>query len=306
MPDTGSGIIYHYCSLEAFKSIIENKCLWLCDVQKSNDSTERVYFENIMLDQIDHYSEVLKGKNDVDKERALQALQLVKEALQNPETERAPVYSCSFSYNGDQLSQWRGYADDGYGVAIGFNAEILKQQLPFENFGRISYDYEQAKKNCWNILQTSFSYCNGSDPIQYGPDYCSLFGMNVLSELERNNIFFKSNAFAEEQEFRIAVCINSHCFSTSRYQLHTPASIRIKLSDMASNFNVSTEKFRVAQHKLSSYLELSFEKIKDHFVTVIRLGPKCLAEAKDIRYFLKCNNYKVGGIKIKHSAATYR
>lgn len=33
-------VVYHYCSLETFKNIISHQCLWLCDVQKSNDSKE--------------------------------------------------------------------------------------------------------------------------------------------------------------------------------------------------------------------------------------------------------------------------
>lgn len=48
-------IVYHYCSLDSFKSIIENNCLWLCDVQKSNDSDERTFFENIMKNTIEYF-----------------------------------------------------------------------------------------------------------------------------------------------------------------------------------------------------------------------------------------------------------
>ena len=48
-------LIFHYASLETFKSIIENHCIWLCDVQKSNDSTERTYFEQVLLEVIDNF-----------------------------------------------------------------------------------------------------------------------------------------------------------------------------------------------------------------------------------------------------------
>ena len=34
------GIVYHYCSVPAFISIIRNKELWLTDVLKSNDPME--------------------------------------------------------------------------------------------------------------------------------------------------------------------------------------------------------------------------------------------------------------------------
>lgn len=301
MPDTGSGIVYHYCSLEAFKSIIENECLWLCDVEKSNDSAERVYFENIMLEQIDRYAEDLKSKYDANKERALQALQLVKEALQNPKTDHAPVYSCSFSYNGDQLSQWRGYADDGYGVSIGFWAYEFQRFLPEYTFKQVNYNYEQAKKTCWDILQTSFCHCKETDSDL---SYNSLFGANVLSRVEHNNIFFKSNAFAEEQECRIALRTSQSYYNTKKDSFAF-MPVRIPSSDYVQTLELSAEKFRVANHKLSGYYELSFSQAKN-LVTVINLGPKCLATPKDIRHFLEYNNYPVGDIEINTSEATYR
>lgn len=302
MPD--NGIVYHYCSLDAFKSIIENKCLWLCDVEKSNDSAERVYFENIMLEQIDHYAEDLKSKNDANKERALNALQLIKEALQNPETERAPVYSCSFSYNGDLLSQWRGYADDGYGVAIGFWEYGFKQVLPEYTFRQVNYDYEQARKTCWDILQSASHYCRESKETTSNLSYNSLFGANVLSRVERTNIFFKSSAFAEEQECRIALRTAQSYYNSQKHAFTFVPSCTPS-SDYGKGLALSEEKFRVAQHKLSSYIELSFSKAKD-LITAINLGPKCLAAPRDIRHFLECNNYKVGDIEINTSSATYR
>lgn len=304
MPDTGSGIVYHYCSLEAFKSIIENKCLWLCDVEKSNDSAERIYFENIMLDQIDHYAEDLKSKNDADKELALHALQLVKEALQNPETERAPVYSCSFSYNGDQLSQWRGYADDGYGISIGFWTDGFKRFLPEYAFRQVNYNYEQAKQTCWDIIQTALSYCRESKTKNSKLSYNSILVPNVLSQVEHSNIFFKSSAFAEEQECRIALRTVQSNYNANKHSfVFMPA--RILAPDYGQPLELSAEKFRVAQHKLSSYIELSFSRAKD-LITVINLGPKCLATPRDIQHFLECNNYEVGDIEINTSYATYR
>lgn len=304
MPDTDSGIVYHYCSLEAFKSIIENECLWLCDVEKSNDSAERIYFENIMLEQIDYYAEDLKSKNDADRERALKALQLVKEALQNHTIQRYPAHSCSFSYNSDQLSQWRGYADDGYGIAIGFRGGLLYRLLPPETFQRINYSYSQAQTKCQDILDSALGYCKENEGDASLASYCSTFGMIVIAQLDRNCVFFKSNAFSEEQECRIAVHVHDRYYEAQNHSFSLPPD-KISQAYRGSNLELSGEKFRVSQHKLSSYVELSFSNTKN-VIARITLGPKCLAEAKDIRYFLECNNYKVGSIQIRPSEATYR
>lgn len=304
MPDTGSGIVYHYCSLEAFKSIIENECLWLCDVEKSNDSAERVYFENIMLEQIDRYAEDLKSKNDDDKERALQALQLVKEAMQNRTIKRYPAHTCSFSYNGDQLSQWRGYADDGYGIAIGFRGSLLYQLLPPDTFQRINYSYPQAQTKCQDILDSAFDYCKENEGDSSLASYCSTFGMIVIAQLDRNCVFFKSKAFSEEQECRIAIHIQGRYYEAQNHSFSLPPD-KIPQSYRGSNLELSDEKFRVAQHKLSSYVELSFSDAKEVIAKII-LGPKCLAEEKDIRHFLECNDCRAEYIQIQSSEATYR
>lgn len=304
MPDTDSGIVYHYCSLEAFKSIIENECLWLCDVEKSNDYGERIYFEEIMLEQIETSIKYLKRKKDAQKKRALQALQLVKEALYPSKTERAPVYSCSFSYNGDQLSQWRGYADNGYGVAIGFYSDLLSRLLPDETFRRINYSPFMIRIKCKDILNSAFDYCEKNVNTENISNFCSTFGMIVLSQVDRNCFFFKSHAFSEEKECRIAVHVHYRNYSVQNHSFSLSPD-KIPQSACGPNLELSSEKFRVAQRKLSSYVELSFSNAKE-VIAKITLGPKCLAEEKDIRYFLECHNYKVESIQISSSESTYR
>lgn len=37
--------IYHYCSLDTFLKIVQNKSTRLSDIEKSNDYAERIYME---------------------------------------------------------------------------------------------------------------------------------------------------------------------------------------------------------------------------------------------------------------------
>ena len=307
MPETDNGIVYHYCSLEAFKSIIENKCLWLCDVQKSNDSAECTYFENIMINHI-NYNILLLTSNynhDDNRDRKIKALQLLKESLHNSQTERATIYSCSFSYNGDQLSQWRGYADDGYGIAIGFSDYFFVRQLPHGTFNRVLYGQGHANSTCEKILQKAFLSYEHDKNGENDPDYTTTFVLNVLEQLDRHNIFFKSDAFIEENECRVVMRIAPNRYSALSYDflLRNP---HIDPNDTTLNFSISTEKYRIAQHTFSSYIELSFDKIKDLLINSITLGPKCQADPKDIRQFLRICGYNTDDIIIKRSFATYR
>ena len=42
-------------------------------------------------------------------------------------TQISKDYVCCFSEEKDLLSQWRGYGSDGNGIAIGFNAQLLRK-----------------------------------------------------------------------------------------------------------------------------------------------------------------------------------
>jgi hypothetical protein len=44
-----------------------------------------------------------------------------------------PTYISCFSKDKDSLSQWRGYGDDGRGIAIGFNSEVLNNLRDNDN-----------------------------------------------------------------------------------------------------------------------------------------------------------------------------
>lgn len=114
-------MLYHYCSLETFKSIIENKTLRLSNVLKSNDSEEFKYFDNV-------FKNALKNVKIGVKKRKYFENEWIKR-----KAEFMPLVLCLSSKN-DQLSQWRGYADDGRGIALGFDFEKYKinENIPFK------------------------------------------------------------------------------------------------------------------------------------------------------------------------------
>ena len=48
MYDTEQRVVYHYCSLEAFMSIIKQSCIRMGNIKKSNDSGEIQYYSNAL------------------------------------------------------------------------------------------------------------------------------------------------------------------------------------------------------------------------------------------------------------------
>ena len=108
-------ILYHYCSIDAFQSIIQSRRIWLSDLSKSNDSQEGKIASRIILDAL---------KEDYGHTRdELDFIQKDYERI-------ARGISCmgiSLSAKKDRLSQWRGYGDDGKGIALGFSGKWLIQ-----------------------------------------------------------------------------------------------------------------------------------------------------------------------------------
>ena len=94
-------IIYHYCSVESFKAIIENKTLWLSSVYNLNDYKEIHWIKDKIFKKINNSS----TKDNFIKYKSFE--NLYSKQLSN-------VYIASFSQGSDLLSQWRAYANDGY------------------------------------------------------------------------------------------------------------------------------------------------------------------------------------------------
>lgn len=104
--------LFHYCTVHTFHSIVSSARVRLSSVRHANDATEGTLLSAAVA-------------------RLARRAHLSEEEASRLQT-RAGVLELQFdgmalclSEDGDLLSQWRGYADDGRGVAIGFNREYI-------------------------------------------------------------------------------------------------------------------------------------------------------------------------------------
>jgi hypothetical protein len=114
------GLIYHYCDANALLSILNHRSVWATDTNYLNDSKELVS----LFDSLKHH--LPPGGSP--------ASELVRAAIIEF-AEFAPGFRANligmssfvacFSEDGDVLSQWRAYADNGMGFAIGFDPTDL-------------------------------------------------------------------------------------------------------------------------------------------------------------------------------------
>lgn len=135
-----SDIVYHYCSLQGFLGIIQNASLWMSDISKLNDGLEYIYGRN-------------KVKDRIEQEIAADAMHAWKNGYEvyNDLPDSIVTYVLCFSEKEDCLSQWRGYADDGKGMAIGFHKKVLEQLSQFMKYNlkynKVIYDENKDRKS---------------------------------------------------------------------------------------------------------------------------------------------------------------
>ena len=111
-----SKYIYHYTSLESFLKIAEHLTIRLSNAKFMNDGNELEYGKQLFL-------KLLSEREDLVPKDITQVQSLFSENLvEGPET-----YAFCLTSLRDAFTQWRLYGDDGRGVAIGFDREILKQ-----------------------------------------------------------------------------------------------------------------------------------------------------------------------------------
>ena len=293
-------LIFHYASLETFKSIIENHCIWLCDIQKSNDSTERTYFEQVLLEVIDDF---IDDPTEIESfsPYATKALTTFKDTYRNQHSDIPPIYSASFSLDGDLLGQWRAYANDGAGVSIGFERDFFGKVFAGRDGWTIWYGLQDVISTCRSqIIRTLRDLPSKNDELTYTHD----FALSLLQFMDYKNIFYKHECFREEQEFRIVYRNGTRNYENPKNNIKLFTSI-VKYIPANSGFILSPRQYRISNNRLSSYFELSFENIREHIISKIILGPKCQTDPADIRMFLKDYGYDAD-IKIQRSEIPYR
>jgi hypothetical protein len=226
-------------------------------------------------------------------------IKLVEKNVLNNEIEKMVEYCCQnihissnlyafcFSEEGDMLSQWRAYADNGFGVSIGFSKNILEQlneELYGLKFQKVSYDileHEEFAKSQAYVIKKCLEKKNIYAAIA-----------EALENNMEENSCMKNPAFAEEKEWRLSIGV-------------TP-ELRINADVNFQDFQLSRIKLYSNNRKIITYLDLNFENIKETFIKEIVVGPNCKMSINDFIHCFNLLGFDASKIKIFQSKATYR
>lgn len=243
-------------------------------------------------------------------------------------TNETNKYICCFSADGDILSQWRAYANDGKGVSIGFNIEKLKKFLQLtgkeSKFFKVSYiGYENDKIKD----KTIHKLCNLVPKIEaLEKEFFQLFKDNFLYDSELNfsismdilagqilAILFKKYS----KEFGLDKLLKAkdiermnNLIQVKNYKFSEEKEYRILLIED------NNEEFRFRSsnknNEIIKYIILKLDEKKTEesikslidCIDVIYLGPKNKTTKLMIKEYLNSQGVKKD-IKIYNSEATY-
>ena len=240
LPET----VYHYTDIYGVQGIYESEELWATNSRFLNDSTEatpglsslQAHILQKEIDLLTAQSEIMKSANEARRplsdgeEESLEELreeaEKLKPVLDAVEDVKNYIdcFIVSLSEVPDQLSQWRGYARDGY--CIGFSSEKLCEAL--------GDDYE-LRKVIYTGKDGVTAYIDKITGIVMGLTESETVtdedhrGWSLRSAIRFESAFVKDSTFSEEKELRIvpfSVKIPSY-FTAGRYGMIPRYKIKI-------------------------------------------------------------------------------
>ena len=310
-------VLYHYASMEKGTSILKHKNIRLSDITKSNDVKEMsIFFPDLFDEMLKNYDEhngfsykfEYKGKGN-RQAFGLFVNELKKKIEKEFEDGSIATFALCLSEEGDLLSQWRGYADDGKGICLGLNVEEILKFVGISSVSGFSLEkveylskeqIDEWVKNVANQMLGIVEIILGAieeGNIQYysakefDEDIFNTIYYNILSEVEES-IKFKTEGFKEEKEWRFFIknSLNKDDIKgkkiTSIGTLVDGALIKtIKYFEYIFEFNIK-------ENDMVPFVSLKFEKFHNNLINQVICGPNNKIREKDLELFLRKYGYR--------------
>jgi hypothetical protein len=208
LPKEPPEVVYHYTNDVGLRGILETGQLWQTDMFDLNDPSELSHGFAIAVSVVNS-SVVNCGPETKKFAGGLRGFH-ERVGIQGS----AQYFICSFSSCGDDLGQWRAYADNGRGYALGFDGKVLeagfaengftKDGVPNTDTFPITYnDARLAEIDC-KIIESYRKLVDLELILQSGisvSDMAALYTA-LATPLLRASVFFKHPAYDNEKEYR--------------------------------------------------------------------------------------------------------
>lgn len=280
-------IIYHYTNDAGLRGILETGKLWFTDIFHLNDPTELKHGVGPAI-------ELLTAECDDKRPEIKQFVENAAAILHGGIAQTAQYFTCSFSSAGDDLGQWRAYADNGRGYAIGFDAAMLEQAFAKASSGPghmtfpVTYGEEKLRSMYREIVASVvplISMPRDREDLKSEAlnEYMSTLSINLSVPILRAALFFKHQAYSNEQEYRF-------------FQL------------CAAGTDIPDLRYRGKPYSLIRYREFDWRQVAPQSLKQIVIGP---AADKSLAFqfandCLRAFHRKDGIVAIKPSEIPYR
>jgi len=257
--------LYHYTNSNALVDIIKSRKIRLSAPWHLNDPREGEDFEALL-------NEYVSAKRTGD-EKAKMAMESLK-SLHS--------YVACFSEDGDLLSQWRAYAQNGEGVSIGLDREHLFKCLANQS-EMVARPVEYAD-TLEHLHLNGETYTAFSTILTHG----AAPSKSVIQTLAKIRWAIKRKAYQEEMEHRLI------------FSPPNPTSISTKLGKT----NVKRI-FSAAKAEVRDYVEVEFDAADwALLISKVIIGPKNETNHTVLKDFLAANG--LPKTSVRDSAAHYR
>lgn len=138
-------MLYHYTNDGGLAGIVESGRLWFSDIFALNDPSELRHGLSIAI-------ELLKSRVTTARPEVATFASMFERFDLDAGIEAAGhFFICCFSGDGDDLGQWRAYADNGQGFALGFDTGLLEDAFakqkdkPIKQHSTFHITYDDAR-----------------------------------------------------------------------------------------------------------------------------------------------------------------
>jgi hypothetical protein len=201
MPAVQPPIIYHYTTGDGLLGIIERSVLYATDMLYMNDSREADYAVSVIIKIIEGIVADASMYPEPNQRKCANELSDFSGLISGMHVNRPTCASC-FCVKGDLLSQWRAYGATG-GFAIGFDRALLSQMVSTGGLAAVSYDWIAQGARIAALIKRTME----SEELTNEASTKRL-ALNCAADLWFNALFFKDEAFSEEQEWRLVARVD--------------------------------------------------------------------------------------------------
>ena len=310
-------VLYHYASMEKGTSILKHKNIRLSDITKSNDVKEMsIFFPDLFDEMLKNYDEhngfsykfEYKGKGN-RQAFGLFVNELKKKIEKEFEDGSIATFALCLSEEGDLLSQWRGYADDGKGICLGLNVEEILKFVGISSVSGFSLEkveylskeqIDEWVKNVANQMLGIVEIILGAieeGNIQYysakefDEDIFNTIYYNILSEIEES-IKFKTEGFKEEKEWRFFIKNSLNKDDIKGKKITSIGTLGEGARRKTSKYVADNVEFNIKENDMVPFVSLKFEKFHNNLINQVICGPNNKIREKDLELFLRKYGYR--------------